>query len=221
MCFTPGISLTTFFIEIALAIWILYRNPKNRLNQVGAAVLFLLGFYQFTEFMLCTSVNPLLWGKMAHLAYTFLPALSIHWVFALRNQKKNLIAIYILPVIFAILAIFTTGFIKSAFCDRYFIEVLINWNSLLWYWGYGLYYSGFILIALVLLIRSIMKENNKKQRKIYSWGLIGLLSFTFPTFWLILAFPALNINAPSILCEFALLFGIIISYIIYLTEKKH
>lgn len=219
MCFTPEISLTTFVVEIVLGVWILSRGYKKPINQVGAAILFLLGIYQFAEFMICASENPLVWGKFAHLIYTFLPALGLHWTYALMERKGNLFAIYSLPIGFSALAITTANFVKSAECTRYFINVFYEWSQS-WFYGYGIYFCLFIIIAAVLLINSLIKENNKRKRKIYGWGLIGFLAFTMPVYILILFFPVLSISFPSVLCEFALLFGIAVTYVVHLNEKK-
>lgn len=220
MCFTPEISFATFAIEILLGIWILKKNPKKTLNQIGAVILFLLGVYQLTEFMLCTSGNPLLWGKWAHLVYTFLPALSLHWVYTLMRKKINLSLIYSLPIAFSILTIATVNFVKSATCDRYFITVFYELSQL-WFYSYVFYYGIFMIIALVVLIKALVNEKNKNQRNIYAWGLVGFLAVTAPVYVLVLLFPVLNISFPSILCEFALLFGIAVVYTTHLVEKKH
>jgi len=169
MCFTPAISIVTFAVEIILGLWILSKNPKRTINQVGAVILFLLGAYQLTEFMVCTSGNPLLWGKMAHLAYTFLPALGIHWVYALSNNKGRLFYIYIIPVIFTVLTLFSENFIQVAECNKYFINIIYSWSPL-WALSYNLYYGLFILLAGWMFFKLISKENNKRKRKIYVWA---------------------------------------------------
>ncbi len=220
MCFAPWVSLGTFSIEFLLAIWIIFLGPKKLLNRVGAAVLIFLGIYQFTEFMLCLSGNTLFWGKMSHLAYTFLPALGVHWAYALTKSKKKLIYLYLLPIIFSALVLATPNFVQTAGCDRYFISVILSWTSALWLWSYALYYGGFVVISAFIIIQAMVNENNRKQRKLYAWGLTGLLAFTVPTLLLILFFPMMNIMFPSILCEFALLFGIIVTYTVHLSKKR-
>ncbi|MFC1686056.1 hypothetical protein ACFLZZ_03485 [Nanoarchaeota archaeon] len=221
MCFTPEISFTTFAVEMVLAFWVFHRNPKKTLNLIGAAILFLLGAYQFTELMICTSGNPLFWGMMAHLTYTFLPALAIHWSYALKGAKKsNLHVIYLLPTIFVLVSLFSTNFVKSAECTKYFVTIMYEWLPI-WFYGYGLYYGIFIIISMVILLEALVKEKNEYKRKIYVWGIGGMLSFTMPVYGLVLFFPALSISFPSVLCEFALLSGIFILYILHLNEKKH
>lgn len=220
MCFTPEISFATFVIEVLLGVWILKKNPKKTLNQVGAAILFILGAYQLIEFMLCISGDPIFWGRMASLAYTFFPALGVHWVYALRNKKVNMTLIYSLPIIFSTLILTTVNFVQSTSCDRYFITIIYEWPTILSY-AYGLYYWLFLLIGGGMLIYYLVNENNKRRRQIYAWGLIGFLSFTLPVYLLIVLFPELGLSFPSILCEFALLFGIAVTYTIYLDGKRH
>lgn len=219
MCFTPTISFLTFVVELALALWVFSANPKKTLNRVGALTLVVLGLYQLMEFFVCTSSNPLYWGRMAHIAYTFLPALGVHFALALKGaKKKHIWAIYALPAVFVILAALAPAFVNEAFCGKFFVRILYSWSEL-WYWSYFIYYALFMIIAGVLLIRFIAKENNAKRRKIFILGLVGALALTFPTFILILLLPELGIFFPSILCHFALLFGIAIAYIIWLSGK--
>ncbi len=220
MCFTPAVSLLTFFIEIFLAGFILYLNPKNRINQVSAAILFFLGAYQFTEFGLCTAGDPFFWGRLGFIFYTTLPALAVHWVFALRKSKKTVWPVHFISGAFIVYALVASNFIKSAECGRYFIQVLHNWLPV-FYLPYFLYYTLFIVIPAGMMMKWAIEENNKDKRKMYLWGFIGVISFTFPTFFLLLLLPELNLMFPSVLCQFALLFAIAVVYVVRLSNKAY
>ncbi len=219
MCFTPIISFLTFAIEMILAVYLVKINPKKSLNRIGAVILFLLGAYQLSEFGICTSSNQFFWARAGHIAYTLLPALGMHWVLIIKKSKKKAWPLYIPPAIFISLATSKTGFIGGTECARYFIKIIYNWNYL-WLWSYQAYYAGSIILVAAMLLNCIANENNKKQRTIYLWGLVGVLSFTFPAFFFILLLPSFNAYSPSILCHFALLFAIIVAYMAYLTNRN-
>ena len=218
MCFSPIVSFLVFMLEVILACYILTKNPKNSLNQLAAAIMALLGFYQLSEFMLCISGNPLLWAKIGHLAYTFLPALSVSWVYCLIKSKKSQLFYYALPAFFSALAILKSDFIASAQCMDCFISIGYNWPWA-WFWLYHIYYFGFILLAAIILIKSIAKEKSKGRRNLYWIGLLGFLVFSLPAFLLLIVFRNLAIIFPSLYCEFALIFTIIAFFTIRQSER--
>lgn len=220
MCFAPWASLLTSAIEIAMAAWILSRNPKKDLNRISSLILLLLGLYQFSEFRICTSADALFWGRIAHLAYTLLPALGIHWALVLRGirSEKYLPWVYAFPAAWMIAVVLSSGFVESAVCSTYFIRIIYGWQEMALF-AYGMYYSLFILAAVILLLKGISNENDPSKRKMLSWGLLGMMAFTLPTFFLIILLPSLNIFLPSILCDFGLLFAIAVAYTISLDER--
>jgi len=75
---------------------------------------------------------------------------------------------------------------------------------------YTAYYFAFILIACLIGIRAYLKEANQKKQKIYLMFPLGVFLMAFPTYILMILFPALNYQFPSILCHFALLFALTI-----------
>lgn len=218
MCFTPAVSFLTFAIEILMAAWVLYLNPKERINRVSAAVLFFLGMYQFTEWGLCSAGDPFWWGKLGFIFYTTLPALAVHWVYALRDDKRAIWPVHFVSAGFILYALLASDFVNTAECGRFFVKVLHNWLPML-YWPYFTYYTLFIAYPAVMLLNSIIHEDDKPRRRMYVWGLVGMLAFTFPTFFVLLVLPEFNLFFPSMLCQFALLFAISVAYVVSLNEK--
>ena len=219
MCFTPIVSFLTFAIELVMSIWVFTRNPKKPLYKVAALILFFLGAYQFSEFGLCTFNDKFFWARFGFIIYTMLPALGVHLAYALKGSRKKIWQVYILPVLFIAIAAIDSSFVKSAECAKYFVKNSFNLSPFLTR-SYFLYYGSFIVAACVLLIDFILEENNRKKRRIYVLGLLAALSFTLPTFVFVLMLPSFNIYFPSILCHFAIFFAIMVTYIIYLIEKK-
>ncbi len=123
MCFTPIVSLSTAIVEFVVATAILVFCRKSLINRFFPLLIYILGFYQFTEFMLCTSNYPFFWAKMGFITYSFLPAVGLHFVMKLTNRKYNYITLYMIPVIFSLMALFKPGFIML-FC--YFLFKSFN-----------------------------------------------------------------------------------------------
>ncbi|MBA7608458.1 hypothetical protein ES703_15635 [subsurface metagenome] len=225
MCFTPFISLTTAIIEFAVATFILIRYKKYLVPVFSAILIYVLGFYQFTEFMLCSSGNPFLWAKIGFITYTFLPAIGLHFILRLTKNKKYNKLIYLIPIFFAIITIITPNFILKASCSKVFVtvqHVLASQNYANLFPFYLIYYIGALIFMGMLLFILIKKERNKLDKKIEElWFMAGLITILIPLI-LILILPALKIKFPSIYCEFALLFTIaaLISSSLYVRKKK-
>ena len=213
MCFTPTISLTTAIIEFAIATIILIFYRKSLINKFFITLVYVLGLYQFTEFMLCASNNPILWTKLGFITYTFLPAIAIYYClkYTLKtNKQKYFSLIYLIPIIYSIITIFSKQFITERECSQFFV---IGYTALyaispLLSIIYNFYYAISIIVIIILIINKISREKNKIKKKIHLYLLLAIILSLVPAIILIIIFPSLEIMFFSIYCEFALLFGI-------------
>ena len=124
MCFNPQISIFTALIEFISATFIFIRFKKTIIIKYLTLIIFLLGLYQFTEFMLCTSYNIQLWGTIGFITYTFLPPLCL--VFILKYTKINFkksFLFYLPAIAFSLIAIFTKNFIITGNCSTIFVAI--------------------------------------------------------------------------------------------------
>ncbi len=225
MCFTPIISLTTAILEFIVATFILIYFKRTTFVKFSVIFIYVLGFYQFTEFMLCTSGNEFLWAKMGFITYTFLPAIGLHFALTFDKKKYKLSYIYLLPILISIFAFLNQNFILTASCDSIFVIVQTmffsfkNFNSILLFILYVSYYFGFILVVSYILIKKRYKTKNKKTKII---SLIGFLSaittLTLPLIMVIIL-PSFRIQFPSVYCEFAVLFTIFAVVGCYINNK--
>jgi len=209
MCFTPWVSLTTAIIEFAVASFILIKYKDYLVPMFSAIFVYVLGFYQFSEFMLCTSGNPFLWATVGFVTYTFLPAIALHMSVRFTGEKFWNWIFYIIPVSIALFAFLKNEFILQASCSGVFVvarNVLSLGDNLIFSWIYWIYYFSFILISGIILFSHIKR---KGWTKIYFyWIFGGFITVAMPIF-LIVIFPAMNLHFPSIYCEFALGFTIV------------
>ncbi|MBU4283717.1 MAG: hypothetical protein KJ968_01295 [Nanoarchaeota archaeon] len=226
MCFTPIVSLSTAILEFVVATAILVFCRKSLINRFFPLLIYILGFYQFTEFMLCTSNYPFFWAKMGFVTYSFLPAVALHFVMKLTNKKYNYKILYIVPVIFSLIAFLKPDFIIQSTCTTFFVIVIkdmFNSPIPLLLFIYELYYSWFIVAVCYFLLKGINKEKIPLKRKLYAVILAAVIITLFPAMVLFLIFPAFRIILPSVYCEFAVLFtvaAIISSYLDNKIQKK-
>lgn len=213
MCFTPTISLATAVIEFAIATFILIAFRKSMVNIFFVALVYILGLYQFTEFMLCLSNNPVLWAKLGFVAYSFLPAIAIYFIglMSSKKQRKKLLAlVYLIPVAFSVIALSIGNFIIEAKCSQFFVlgkNMLYSISPLL-SGVYSVYYAFAIFLSMILIINKVFKEEDQLKKKIYITIFIGIVISLIPAIVLILVIPSLNPMFPSVYCEFAVLLAI-------------
>lgn len=204
MCFTPVVSLTTALIEWALAIVLLAFYRRSTLRIFGAALLFLLGAYQFGEFMLCTTSHVELWGTVAFLSYAFLPAVGLHAVAAYLRRRVKLALLYGLPAVFAVVAVVQEPFVRHAACETLFVTLRTYFSSGIQWTAFAAYYFGYILAAFLILRRALRTERGSRKAAC-RWLFAAILLMFVPTLVLLFMFPVLRVMFPSVLCHFALL----------------
>ncbi|MEA3330020.1 MAG: hypothetical protein U9Q06_04730 [Nanoarchaeota archaeon] len=226
MCFTPAISLSTAIIEFILVIFLFILFKKSTLRNFFAIFIFILGFYQFTEFMLCIYSNPFFWARVGFATYSLLPAVALHSVLVFLKKERPILWLYAIPFIAILIAFFHPNFISNVSCNSVFISakniLVIGGNSLtrLFFSLYVTYYAGFVALVLYLCSRDIRKQKDRNKKGVDLILMIGILLMTIPTFILMSLVPALGGMFPSVLCEFALLVAICVFISAYLNDKS-
>jgi len=222
MCFTPKISFLTAAIEFITAGYIYFHYPKTTLVKFLTVIITLLGFYQFTEFMLCTTGNAQLWGTLGFITYTFLPPIGLHFALAYRKDAVNKFFIYIFPISFTAIALLTDNFITSGTCATFFVSVenafFNSVGSATRLIIYITYYFSFIVLTCLLLYKDIRQK--KQKRYISAIFLATIILTLLPPLVLMIIFPALLIQFPSIYCQFAILFTVTALWCVYLENKE-
>jgi len=122
MCFTPAVSLITFFLEFAMAGFILLRFKRTAFIKFLVVILLVLGFYQFTEFMMCSTGNFELWGTFSFVLYTFLPPLVLHFALSFMNRHWYTWLLYLPAIVFSVSALLINEFILDGWCSLFFVS---------------------------------------------------------------------------------------------------
>jgi len=221
MCFTPTISLLTAIFEFGVATFLLFYYKKSSFNKAIIILIYLLGLYQLTEYMLCSSNSPFFWAKIGFVTYTFLPAIGLNFCYDYVKRKYNSLFIFIIPTIFSLFALLNKNFIIETLCENYFVVVRhMFFNNLLLIIMYLMYYFGFIILISYLLIQHYKKLRSKIKKEIDIDVLIGIFISLVPAILLLFIFPALIISFPSIYCKFAVLFTIAATIAFHLDKKS-
>ena len=222
MCFTPQVSIATAIIELIIACIIFLRFKKSKIAKWIALFVLLLGFYQFTEFMLCTSENVQLWGRLGFITYSILPALGLHLTFNYIKHKIKKLFIYLPMIVFILIAVFDSNFIIQGYCSQFFVSVehyfalTEHWSATLIYWGY---YFGYITLMLGLLLNEFRNEKNEARARNHLLILLTIILVITPPLILVNIFPSLNIAFPSVYCQFALIYAVVALIGVYLDDR--
>jgi len=221
MCFVPSISISIAILEFTIAIFILIYFEKSTRYRLISLLIFMLGAYQLTEFMLCRSGNPFLWAKIGFIIYTFLPAVLLHYARNSRNTKSKNYLLYIIPLAATLYALFVNNFIVSAECLKYHINVntmIYQFYSLLI--PYALYYFGFIAFLVYILWKAFKEEKNIKIKYSKLISLIATATLGLGAIALYFFLPKRILAFPSVFCIFALVFTIMIIVDAYYLKKN-
>jgi hypothetical protein len=205
-CFSPPVMIATFIIEIALALWAMYRYKLDEVGKVVVALLVLLAAFQLAEFNVCEGswIDPTLASRFGYAAITMLPPLGIHLVYALAGVKKRplLKLAYVAAAAFIAFFLFVGPALSGHEClGNYVIFQMIPEST----WVYTVYYYGLIIAGIWLCFTL------QAQLKLWSalTGMaVGYLALMVPT--TIVNFIDYHTieGIPSIMCGFAMLLAL-------------
>lgn len=206
-CFTPLASLATFIIEFALAFYAIFKFNTSKFARFGILILFLLGIFQLSEYLVCKSSMPLIWAKIGFIAITFLPPAGLSMV-AIAAKKNLWTAFgYIFAFVFSLAILFIPDIISSTTCPGKFVifNTLETFNIF-----YEIYYFAYIIIALSVLFAEFGKNNS--ERGLYGWMIAGYGSFLVPTIIIYILSEVARVGTVSVMCGFAVLFAMILVF---------
>lgn len=216
MCYTPPISFATACIEFFLAIYMRVRYKRARMVKFGSVFMMLLGGYQFTEFLLCTTPFTELWTKAGFVIYSFLPAVALHSILFQTRKKitpTSIAFIYAMPVIAVLTAMVPDVMVANGVCNTIFVTTHTFQATpigALSFWAYSIYYAGFIIASAVMSFNAYLSARNKHERKLFVYYPVAVALMTVPTFIFIVLFPHFGFRFPSVLCHFALLLAAVV-----------
>lgn len=210
-CFSPPIMLATFFIEIALAAYTIWRYRMSTTTRLAVAILVCLAVFQLAEFNVCENAqlfDSATWARLGYVAITLLPPLGIHLVNHLSGDKRRwpYLSAYIFGGIFAAYFLFATGGIAAGVCLGNYVIFEQAQNTV---YLYGFYYYGLLIAAIMYALYQAMGAEKHIQKSLYALA-VGYALFMVPTTLANIVDPSTIAGIPSIMCGFAVLLAVVL-----------
>jgi N-terminal 7TM region of histidine kinase len=211
-CFSPPVMLATFFIEVALAGYAMWRYKLNRTSRLFVAMLGFLAIFQLAEYMVCggIGVSAMNWARIGYVAITMLPPLGIHLAYSLAGKTNRTVVglMYLLAASFIGYFLFASEVFTGSQClGNYVIFQLGSLAAGL----YIVYYYGLLLLSIGLSLQFASSVRPKQRRALHAFT-AGYVLFMLPTTIVNTIDPATIAGIPSIMCGFAVLLALVASF---------
>jgi len=212
------VSLLIACLEVLLLLNLFVFAEKNRLNKIVMMIVALLAGYQTMEFLMCqVELQNAFFPYFAFVIISFLPPLNLILTSAFTKvsaDKLTLVKILIfIPAVFFM--IYYTSLLPQfavTSCTVLYATYHYPYGEL-----FGFFYYLPILVSIILLIRFIWKESDKKIKKIGKVLLFGSVFISLPVvvgFTLMFAGNYSLISAiESIMCKFAFVYAVCLSFV--------
>jgi hypothetical protein len=204
-CFSPPVMLATFAIEIAFALYVVWRYTFTPITRLIVALLVLLATFQGTEFMLCggLALQGGMWSRIGYAAITLLPPLGIHLAYLLANKKPGAVVAfaYLTCAVFFGYFVFVTQAISGHTCYANYVTFDTADGSTL---PYTLYYYGWLFIGTFLTFKWAPMLDKHRKAALYSL-MAGYLALLIPTTTITVLWNDAMAGIPSIMCGFAII----------------
>ena len=208
------VSLLIACLEVLLLLNLFVFAEKNRLNKIAMMMVALLAGYQTMEFLMCqVELQNAFFPYFAFVIISFLPPLNLILTLSLSHTFTRAGYVIFLPAIsFLVYYTFVIPQFAVTSCTVLYATYHYPYGEL-----FGFFYYLPILVSIVLLIRFIRKENDKKTKKIGKVLLFGSVFISLPVvvgFTLMFAGNYSLISAiESIMCKFAFVYAVCLSFV--------
>ena len=210
------VSLLVACLEFLLVFNLLIFTEKNKLNKIAIVMIDLLACYQSMEFLMCqVELRNSFFPYFAFIIISFLPPLNLLIVLALKPklELKTLKFLLFIPAIFFIIYYsFSIPQFAVTSCTVLYATYNYPLGDL-----YGFFYYLPILISIILMIRFVKNESDKKMKLVGRFLLFGSVFVSIPVvvgFILMFTGSYSLIKAiESIMCKFAFVYALCLSFI--------
>jgi len=205
------LSLFIASIEFVLIINLLIFAEKNKVNKLVIILVFILGTYQFIEFLICgVGYNTSLWGYLAILSVSFMPPLSLYIILVYLNYNSKLNLLLFLPALFFA---FYYPTVMEQFTVSNCTAIYVMYNYPLGFL-YGIFYYTPILIVIILLFYKTYLKVDLQKVKLGKLLLYGYTITFIPAFLFTRLVPNMLEAVESIICTFAFILFLTLSYFV-------
>ncbi|URZ03070.1 diguanylate cyclase domain-containing protein [Clostridium felsineum] len=203
------LSFTNFILFVRGALYSFGHIRKSKLALPFMLVFTSLAIWCFGDTFFYTAptiANAIFWYKLAGIGWVTFPATALHFFLLLTKfinkskQKKIIIAIYIIPIIFLT---------KNIFSSKLLLAVTIiknpagfGWTDIgsndLWFWSYSAYLITFIVYGLLLVYKwGKLSPYFSEKRQAWTLLIVSSITLIIGVYTDILA-PTIGIRLPPI-----------------------
>lgn len=219
MCFSPPVMLATFLFEFGALFYILWRYNMNTPAKLITIVLAALGIFQLSEYMVCggLGMHGGEWARLGYISITALPALGVHLVYSIAKKKAGWLVYgaYASMAAFMVYFLLLPGGISTLECRPNYAVFNFDMTSSV---IYGLYYFLWLIIGTSLAWSWSNKQ--PKEKLALRWMTIGYILFIVPSCAVALVNPVTIAGFPSIMCGFAVLLAITLTFMVVPRTSK-
>lgn len=219
--------IATFAIEVACAIYTVWRYKLTPITRLAALILLCLATFQLAEYNVCEGsfgVSSLDWARVGYGAITLLPPLGVHLAVRLAGDKKRARLIwlgYISGGLFAVFFLLVAHGMGSQKCLGNYVIFTIAPGALSLY---TLYYYGWLAVSTIYSWQQSNITSNPSIKSSLRFLAIGYLAFIVPTIAATIVNPTAAAGIPSIMCGFAVILALMVTFFVvprfYQQESK-
>lgn len=188
------VSSISFLINIVLCAFILYKNPRNRINQVFSLWAFSVGVICLGDFLRKTSTaeaSAILWSKFMLFGVALLMPTLFHFALLLKPKTtinvRYFTQIYHVPSVLMMPLLLTSLLVSDV--EYFEWRYSITWGPLMGV--FGAVFAAYMIAGIYVLIKKVWAKKTEKYL-FFAFGcfvIIGLgLNFV----------PSLDIEIPTI-----------------------
>ncbi|MCB0749417.1 MAG: hypothetical protein KDC90_18285 [Ignavibacteriae bacterium] len=215
--FNGLLSLILAVVELIIILFLVFKAAKNKINTLSISLMRLLFAYQFVEFLICgLDMRTSLFAYFALLAVTFMPPLSLYISLRLLNFNNRFYSFIFLPAIF--FSIYYL-FVVEEFAVTSCTVVYATYNYPLGFL-YGLFYYLPILTTIIILGYNSYVSKISINANLSEILFLGYTITFIPGFIFTRVVPGMLEAAESVLCTFAFILFLFISYFVLKNKNQ-
>jgi hypothetical protein len=219
-CFSPPVMIGTMIVEVAMALYTVWRYKMDNLTRLVTITLITLATFQMAEYFVCTaSIGHVLeWSRFGFAAITLLPPLGLHLMHVVAGKpgRRLVRTAYFSMVCFVAFFLLFPAVFNRYQCTGNYVIFRLRPHAGGAYW---IYYFGWIITSTLLGFKwaNELSKLGKKARthlQMVQALIVGWFIFIVPTAIANIINPATRQGIPSIMCGFAVLFALILAFYI-------
>lgn len=214
-CFSPPVMLATFVIEIVAALYVTTRYRANTTQRLAVIILMLLAIFQLAEYNVCgrLGISSDVWSRLGYVAITMLPAFGLHLTYSLAKKSPGKLVIvgYTTAGLFASLFAFGGVFENHMCGGNYVIFQLRNPIGGMFF---AYYYTLLFTAIFAALKFSKAKRISQHRRDALVSHVMGYALFMIPSSLAMILFPETAAALPSVMCGFAVLYALVLTFVV-------